>query len=242
MNIQSAYKYLKLYYNWRKKKDHSEPSKLIVILVLLQSKFNFGFDIKYNALSIEDAISKVYQNIPDNVFKNDVYRQYYLYAAYQKQISIENICMKIDSIGISKENGHEIIELVLALMYLTKKNMKYIKDVENILITLVYLLEFSDLKTEAVYILFLVNPYAVKRKWIDEIVKNQQNDGSLVCNGFGKYKDAQAHHTALGLILYISYSKFKKLQKIIKYVGVIFVIFIYVYVYFSLKQYKANDY
>ena len=235
MNTQLAYLYVKKYLSWRNTKDDKCDPALIVVLVLLQSKFGLNFNLPYKAFSIHESITEVYQNTNDEVLKHN--GRQYLYAAYKKQINIENIYNKLNSLKICRENGYEIIHLILTGMFL--KDVKYVKYIENILINLINVLKFSDLKTEALYILFSINPYSIEQKWIDEITQNQQDDGSLLCN-FGKYKDAQAYHTALALILYLSYSKFKKTQHMMKFAGVIFVIFIYLYVYLSLKQYKAK--
>ena len=235
MNTQLAYLYVKKYLSWRNTKDDKCDPALIVVLVLLQSKFGLNFNLPYKAFSIHESITEVYQNTNDEVLKHN--GRQYLYAAYKKQINNENIYNKLNSINVCRENGYEIIHLISTVIFL--KDVKYVMYIENILINLINILKFSDLKTEALYILFSINPYSIEQKWIDEITQNQQDDGSLLCK-FGKYKDAQAHHTALALILYLSYSKFKKTQRMMKYAGVIFVIIIYIYVYLSLKQYKAK--
>ena len=236
MNTQLAYLYVKKYLSWRNTKNDKCDPGLIVVLVLLQCKFGLNFNLPYKAFTIQESITKVYQNTNDEVLKHT--GRQYLYGAYKKQINIENIFHKLNSINICKENGYEIIHLILTVIFL--KDVKYVKYIENILIDLINVLKLSDLKTEALYILFSINPYSNEETWIEEITQNQQDDGYLLCNDFGKYKDAQAHHTALGLILYLSYSKFRKTQLMMKYAGVIFVIIIYIYVYLSLKQYKAK--
>ena len=235
MNTQLAYLYVKKYLSWRNTKDDRCDPGLIVVLVLLQTKFGLNFNLPYKAFSIQESITKVYQNTNDEVLKHN--KRQYLYLAYKTQINIESVYSKLNSLNICKDTGHEITTLILTLLFLA--DIQYIKKYENILINLINVLNFSDLKTEAIYILYLINPYSIKKLWIDEIVENQQTDGSLFCKDFGKYKDAQAHHTALGLILYISYTKFKKNQQFVKYFGVSFLIIIYIYVYLSIKRYKV---
>jgi hypothetical protein len=237
MNTQLAYTYLKRYYNWRKTKDNKDDQGLMVVLILLQSKFRLNFKLPYNAFSLKEAIEKVYQNTNDEILKHN--GRQYLYIAYKKQINIENVYNKLISINISLENGNEIIHLILTIIFL--EDVRYNKYMENILINLINILKLSDLKTEALYILFSINPYKIEQAWIDQIIQNQQSNGSLLCSNFEKYNDTQARHTSYGLILYLSYRKFKKTQHIIKIAAAIMIIIIYVYVYLSLKQYKANN-
>ena len=66
---------------------------------------------------------------------------------------------------------------MLHLKVIFLKDVKYVMYIENILINLINILKFSDLKTEALYILFSINPYSIEQKWIDEITQNQQDDG-----------------------------------------------------------------
>jgi len=216
MNIQSSYEYLKKYYNWRKTID---DYKLEVLIVLLQSTFGFEFNVSHKAYNIKDAILKV--NTPERILKDEIIGRKYIYQAYKNQIDAETMMNTLKNIDICVKNGDEIIHHILAIMFLGNTN--YNKEIGNILIKLIDNLKFSDVKTESIYFLFLIDPYSIKQQWIDEIIINQKIDGSLYC----EYKDDEAYHTGLGLLLYMSYNKFKNKQVIKKYVGLMFILLIF---------------
>jgi len=212
-----------LYYKWRRTIDDLDDQGLMVLLVLLQSKFKFDFNVPYKAYGIKESISKIYKNIPENTLKNEVFGRNYLYDAYKNEIDAETVMKSLRNMEISVENGYEITHHVLAIMFLGDE---YKNQMINILLKLINILKFSDLKTESIYFLFLLDPHVIKQRWIDEIIINQEDDGSLFCDDYGEYKDATAHHTGLGLILYMSYRKYKRKEQMKKCIFVILMVII----------------
>lgn len=208
MLIEPACNYLFNYFAWRKNIEDIDDQGLTVLLTLLQSQFQMNFNIPHYATSFHSAIHETYKHIDEKILKNDVIGRDYLYKAYKGTISKQELYTNLFKYPINKKTGYEITHIILALTFVEKTYR--IQTVCKVLIKLIETLQFSDLQTEAIYLLLLINPKQIKLKWINNLQKQQQENGSLLCTDFGKFNDATAHHTALGLLVYKTYEIYKK--------------------------------
>ena len=108
------------------------------------------------------------------------------------------------------EEGYELTHLIWALYTIIKDNhlMRNYKDIMvNSLINLyVRIPAVSDVSTETLYFLSLLDSYSIKEQWIMDLEADQNINGSFT--GYHHYEDftqeeqlmVQAHHTALALL------------------------------------------
>ena len=234
MRTNNAYEYLKYYFSQRKKYNDIADNGVEILLIILQTKFYYNFNLNYNATNFKSAISIKYKNISEKTLKEVIFQREYFYLAYKNKIDplllfnqLEKLSKNYKALNNNNYDidGYEITHLIFAILFMNCRNKINFNKIENILINLINKNIFSDLKTEAIYLLLLINPSKIKIEWIDNISDNQNKFGYLECTYFGNYDDARAHHTALGLLVYSEYKKFY-FQKYTQYVILIFTLFI----------------
>jgi hypothetical protein len=223
MITNNAYEYLKYYLLQRKKYNDIADNGVEILLIILETKFNYKFNLNYHADNLKDAISIKYKDTPDDTLKNIIFEREYFYLAYKNRIDPILLFNQLNKVSKDYKalnnnhydhDGYEITHLILAILFTkSKNNINFIK-IENILIDLINKNIHSDLKTEALYILCLINPSKIRQVWIDELNSEQNMLGYLDCTYFGNYDDAIAHHTALGLLVYSEYKKYCFLRSI----------------------------
>ena len=145
-----------------------------------------------------------------------MFQREYFYLAFKNKIKVEDLLYNLKIVSSNYKainsktkydvNGYEITHLILAILFINKINS--CKEIDNLLVDVIKQNIHSDLKTEAIYILSLINPSMINSKWILELENNQSQLGYLNCNYFGNYDDAKAHHTALGMLAYLEYKNY----------------------------------
>lgn len=144
---------------------------------------------------------------------------------YVKQINYYNKVIssqKVLPIQKQVEEGYELTHLVWGLYMIVKDNhlMRNYKDfIINSLINLyIRIPEVSDVSTETLYFLSLLDSYAIKENWIMDLESEQDSNGAFT--GFYDVKLAkkdlillQVHHTSLALLtLYNFYNGNRELD------------------------------
>ena len=188
---------------------------LKALLALLAKETNYDFGFKVNIDSIDNlhtAILSVYpeQNINElsiRPYIADVllekslsdYKSYYSVNYFENEIN--DILYNSSSLNLKQK--YDVTHLVWGL-YIKTYNTEMIKDFKSFMeICLLNVINdsfFSDVKTEALYFLSVINKDIIKEDWLKEINDNQHEDGSFYENNLLM----TAHHTALALLVNIN--------------------------------------
>jgi hypothetical protein len=222
-----CYEYLKNYIKNNKIKGLTDYG-IESMLVVLQTKFNYDFKINYRANSLKKAALIKYKDLSDNDLKFNVFRRKNLFLAFKDRISQHelfnnlNLLYKKYKIKNDAEQNiaYDITHMILSLLFVNFDDKKIKEEVGNILIDIINKNILSDLKTEAIYFLCLIDSSKVKKEWIEEIKNFIKIHGYLQYYpkkfSLNLYNPANAHHTCLGLLVISEYELYLKKNIVIE--------------------------
>ena len=235
MKLNYAYEYLKFYKMQRNKYKEIQDNGVEILLIILQNKFGYNFNLNYDGKDLKSVIESRYGNDSEYTLKYMFQREYF-YLAFKNKIKVEDLLYNLENISSKYKainsktkydvTGYEITHLILAILFINKVNSCTCKRIDDLLVNVIEQNIHSDLKTEAIYILSLINPAKINNKWILELENNQSQLGYLNCDYFGNYDDGKAHHTALGMLAYLEYKNFcfNRSLKIILFILVLLIV------------------
>ena len=235
MKLNYAYEYLKFYKMQRNKYKEIQDNGVEILLIILQNKFGYNFNLNYDGTDLKSVIESRYGNDSEYTLKYMFQREYF-YLAFKNKIKVEDLLYNLENISSKYKainsktkydvTGYEITHLILAILFINKVDSCTCKGIDDLLVNVIEQNIHSDLKTEAIYILSLINPAKINNKWILELENNQSQLGYLNCDYFGNYDDGKAHHTALGMLAYLEYKKycFNRSLEIILFILVLLIV------------------
>jgi hypothetical protein len=227
MNKNLIQNYFKEYLKSVNKNDEDYGTE--TMLMVVQNKFNYKLGLDGNATNLKDAISVKYKNLTDDKIRNDVFRRSYLYDAFKNQIKLNKLYKLLkEAMDYYKTKKNEdknqsveyqITHVIMAMLWVNEKKIKSKKNknkkiIVNILIEIINKSDFSDLRTEAIYFLSLIEPSKIQDIWMIEIKEKINKEGYLQyyekLKKIPKLSVNNAHHTALGVLAYYEYNIFHK--------------------------------
>lgn len=229
MNKNLVENYFKEYLENTKKGEEDYGTE--TMLMVVQNKFNYDLGLDGKAINLKDAVSVKYKNLSDEKIRDEVFRRSYLYDAYKSKIKLtelykllqeamdfyRNEKKKINDKNQSVE--YQITHVIMGMLWVNTNKIKSNKNknkkmIVDILIEIINKSEFSDLRTEAIYFLSLIEPSKIEDIWMIEIKEKINKEGYLQyyekLKVIPKLNVNNAHHTALGVLAYYEYNVFNK--------------------------------
>ena len=209
------------------KKSIKDKNKLSVdddygnraLILLCQSKYNYDFGLPYFSelegwppppvYELRDAIFQSYRYdkieelaerkyVADILLKRNFDTDFYIN-------SITNLLKKSFLKGLSEQEKYEITHLCWCLIMIGKDNYILATHRDLLYNALTHIYQTShntDVGTEALYFLSLIDPRMIKEQWIISLSKSQNKDGCFS----GVSREQVAHHTGLALLTFYNYT------------------------------------
>lgn len=229
MNKNLVENYFKEYLKNTKKGEEDYGTE--TMLMVVQNKFNYDLGLDGNAQNLKDAVSVKYKKLTDDQIRDKVFRRSYLYDAYKSKIKLNELYKllqeamdfyrnekkKADDKNQSVE--YQITHVIMGMLWVNTKKIKSNKNknkkmIVDILIEIINKSDFSDLRTEAIYFLSLIEPSKIEDIWMIEIKEKINKEGYLQyyekLKVIPKLNVNNTHHTALGVLAYYEYNVFNK--------------------------------
>lgn len=203
------------------------------LILMVQEKYKIDLGIPHQ--KIRDLRDAMLSSYPYKDIEKLAGREFVSDVLLKKNIEIGDFIEEINRYNeiISKqevmpiqeqtEEGYELTHLIWALNTIVKDNhlKRIYKDfMVNSLINLyVRIPEVTDVSTEALYFISIINPNAIKEDWIMDLEADQNSNGAFT--GYYHYEDfsqeeqlmVQVHHTALALLtLYNFYNGINEVE------------------------------
>jgi len=195
MNIYKSLEYLKNYVDKNintKELTTNLDYGVRALLLKVQEDYRFNFDLPTKNNKINDLIDAVKVSYPDNLdfIKKFTGRDYVTDVIMGSNIEVDEYAKNIKNLNIkllqqgklSFEDGYELTHWIWGLSVICKDNhiMRNYQDLmSSSLINLYNTLPASDLKTECIYFLTLIELPKVKEDWIINLEMTQNSDGTF---------------------------------------------------------------
>jgi len=229
MNKNLVENYFKEYLENTKKGEEDYGTE--TMLMVVQNKFNYDLGLDGKAINLKDAVSVKYKNLSDEKIRDEVFRRSYLYDAYKSKIKLIELYKLLQEVmdfyrnekkKINDKNQsveYQITHVIMGMLWVNTNKIKSNKNknkkmIVDILIEIINKSDFSDLRTEAIYFLSLIEPSKIEDIWMIEIKEKINKEGYLQyykkLKVIPKLNVNNAHHTALGVLAYYEYNVFNK--------------------------------
>lgn len=228
INLKKSYKYLLKYWNNHANLVYKNDDLGNKILLCFLQNFNCNFNIHPIVENgrFYKAMTKISPYNDDSIKypKQREYLKEIIFGTFDshKWPKVFNKAEELVTQNIvSNFTGYEITHVILGFLIWSERykhpiNYYIIKRIEKILIVLFKKLEgeVTDIKTETLWILSLINPLLVKNtqlfhNYLKLLQKHQYNDGSFINHENGTIV-GKVHHTALVLLLLFTSKLVKK--------------------------------
>ena len=225
MNIGESLMFIKRYADEHITGDYQDYDDFGVraLILLVQERYNFNLGIKtklhkefvpLKLKGLRDAIELTYRKEDFVEFAEKYYISDVLLSKtvdidwYIEELEDYNLKM-VEGDEINLDTKYEITHIVWGLYMIGRENSilrQYRPFLANVLVNLYAKTEPSDIRTETLYFLSLIDKNKIKEEWIIQLEKGQESDGGFSgVEQFDEEEVMRVHHTALALLTLYNY-------------------------------------